>query len=112
MCFATGCVCTTDLTCFVCMQRLVADDVKGKGRQEIVIDATQRDLRMEHDANYYTHTDATRQFQQARPGDGNRFVNHDKFGLAHLSAADNNICMLCICALTTKGVLACCASAY
>lgn len=39
---------------------------KGKGKQEIIIDATQRDMRMDGDANYYAHTDATKQFRQAR----------------------------------------------
>ncbi len=47
-------------------QRLVADLGKGKGKQEITIDATQRDMRMDNDTNYYTHTDATKQFRQAR----------------------------------------------
>ncbi|BDA47942.1 Syntaxin-71 [Coccomyxa sp. Obi] len=46
--------------------RMVADVGKGKGKQEIIIDATQRDMRMDNDANYYTHTDATKQFRQAR----------------------------------------------
>ncbi|CAL8463075.1 g2609 [Coccomyxa elongata] len=44
--------------------RLVADLGKGKGKQEITIDATQRDMRMDNDTNYYTHTDATKQFRQ------------------------------------------------
>lgn len=49
------------------VQPMVAESgAKGKGKQEIIIDATQRDMRMDGDANYYAHTDATKQFRQAR----------------------------------------------
>ena len=62
-CFASGaCIVLHG----VCVQRMIADTGRGKGKQEIIIDATQRDLRMDNDANYYAHTDATKQFRQAR----------------------------------------------
>lgn len=49
------------------VQPMVAESgAKGKGKQEIIIDATQRDMRMDGDAKYYAHTDATKQFRQAR----------------------------------------------
>ncbi len=56
----------------VWVQPMVADlGGKGKGKQEITIDATQRDMRMDEDANYYSHTEGTKKFRQARKADMN-----------------------------------------
>lgn len=52
-------------SCVACEQPMMADlGGKGKGKQEIIIDATQRDLRFDNDPDYYTQTEATKQFRQ------------------------------------------------
>jgi hypothetical protein len=44
----------------------VPDDAKGKARMDIQIDASLRDQRGDNDIDFWKHTDATRQFQQAK----------------------------------------------
>ena len=39
-------------------------DSKGKGKQAVIIDASQASEQLSRSPDYYTHTDATRQFQQ------------------------------------------------
>ena len=46
-------------------QRLLPEDGKGKARADIQIDASLRDDRNDNDPDFWKHTDATRQFQQA-----------------------------------------------
>lgn len=47
------------------LQRPLTDVEKGKAKMDIQIDAAQRDQRGDNDPNYWKHTDATKQFQQA-----------------------------------------------
>lgn len=47
------------------MQALTGIDNKGKGKQAITIDASQASQHFDSDPNFYTHTEATVQFQQA-----------------------------------------------